>query len=152
MQYLTFRLNGVEYAIDVRIVETIVEDGATTAVPTPIEYMLGVMDLRGQVIPVIDLRRKFGLPATEGRVGANIIVFAVADAAGANATIGALVDEVSEVVNIEDADIGAGRIEGIALWEGYVRGIVRLEGRMVVVVAADSLFSLREIEAMHTAA
>jgi methyl-accepting chemotaxis protein/purine-binding chemotaxis protein CheW len=151
MQYLTFRLNGVGYAVDVKIVETVVEHSDITSVPTPVEYMKGVMELRGSVIPVIDLRRKFGMPESEDASRASIIVFIVETGDARSLTIGALVDEVSEVVTIEDRDVETARVEGLALWERYVRGIVRLEGRMVVIIEAEGLFSMSEIEAMRAA-
>jgi purine-binding chemotaxis protein CheW len=151
MQYLTFRLSGVEYAVDVRIIETVVEHGETTAVPTPVEYMKGVMDLRGRVIPVIDLRRKFGLPASGDSSRGIVIVFAVEDGEKRPLTVGALVDEVSEVLTIEEGAVEAARAEGVALWEGYVRGIVRFDERMIVIIEAEGLFSLREIQALRAA-
>ncbi|HUX42000.1 MAG TPA: chemotaxis protein CheW [Rectinemataceae bacterium] len=152
MQYLTFRLNGVEYAVDVTIVDTVVEDGETTAVPSPVDYMKGVMDLRGQVVPVIDLRKKFGLPEAQDRSRASVIVFTVESGDNRSFTVGALVDEVSAVVTIEEASIEKARSEGVALWERYVRGVVRFEERMVVIVEAEGLFSIREIEALRLAA
>jgi purine-binding chemotaxis protein CheW len=151
MQYLTFRLNGVEYAVDVKIVETVVEDCATTAVPTPVEYMRGVMDLRGRVIPVIDLRRKFGLPESDAAGRKSVIVFMVESGDGKTLTVGATVDSVSEVLTIEDGSVESARTEGVALWERYVRGVVRFEERMIVVIGADGLFSLHEIEALRAA-
>ena len=151
MQYLTFRLNGVEYAVDVTIVETVVEDNETTAVPSPVEYMKGVMDLRGQVVPVIDLRRKFGLEGDRGGLRASIIVIRVEGGGDKTLMVGTLVDEVSAVVEIEESAIEAAQTEGSALWERYVRGIVRLDERMVIIVEADGLFSLREIEGLRAA-
>jgi purine-binding chemotaxis protein CheW len=151
MQYLTFHLNGVGYAVDVKIVETVVEYDEITMVPTPVEYIKGVMNLRGRVIPVIDLRRKFGMPESEDASRSSIIVFMVETGDARSLTVGALVDEVSEVVTIEDGDVEAARVEGGALWERYVRGIVRFEDRMVVIIEADGLFSIREIEALRAA-
>jgi purine-binding chemotaxis protein CheW len=151
MQYLTFHLNGVGYAVDVKIVETVVEYDEITIVPTPVEYMKGVMNLRGRVIPVIDLRRKFGMPESEEASRSSIIVFMVETGDARSLTVGALVDEVSEVVTIEDGDVEAARVDGVSLWERYVRGIVRLEDRMVVIIEADGLFSIRELEALRAA-
>ncbi len=151
MQYLTFRLNGVEYAVDAKIVETVLENGAITAVPTPIAYMKGVMDLRGQVIPVIDLRRKFGLPGADDDRGANIIVLMVANGENKSLKVGVLVDEVSEVITFEEENVEASQAEGVALWERYVHGIVRFEDRMIVIIEADGLFSIREVEALRAA-
>jgi purine-binding chemotaxis protein CheW len=151
MQYLTFGLNGVEYAVDVKIVETVVEHCATTAVPTPVEYMKGVMDLRGRVIPVIDLRRKFGLPSMTDESRASIIVFTVEADDKKALTVGALVDNVSEVITMDESAVATAEGDGVALWERYVRGVARFEERMIVVIGADGLFSLQEIEALRAA-
>lgn len=152
MNYLSFRLAGVEYAVDVSVVETVVDHGSTVAVPSPVPYMKGVMDLRGRVIPVIDLRKKFGLPGRAAPGTEPIVVISVADGRKGNLAVGALVDEVSEVVGIADGAVEASRSDGAGLWERYVRGVARLDGidgaeaRMIVVIDVEGLFSLREIE------
>jgi purine-binding chemotaxis protein CheW len=151
MQYLSFRLNGVEYAVDVKIVDTIVEYRAATPVPTPVEYMKGVMDLRGRVIPVIGLRKKFGLPEIADSSRGIVIVFTVEDGEKRSLTVGALVDEVSEVLTLDEGRVESARGEGVDLWEGYVRGVLRFEERMIVILEADGLFSIREIEALRAA-
>jgi len=151
MQYLTFRLNGVEYAVDVKIVETVVEYRATMTVPTPVEYMKGVMDLRGRIIPVIDLRRKFGLPEASDTSQACVIVISIETAEKKQFAVGVLVDEVSEVVTIEEDSVEAAKMEGVALWERYVRGVIRLDGRMIVIIEVEGLFSIREIDALGAA-
>ena len=149
MQYLTFKLNGVEYAVDVKIVESVVEYSGATEVPTPLPYMRGVMDLRGSVIPLIDLRKKLGLPQSEDLVGTSVIVFSVSggEGAGKNLVVGALVDGVSEVLTIEEAAHG----ETVALWERYVSGVVRYGGRMIVMIEAGWLFSIEEIAVLSAA-
>jgi purine-binding chemotaxis protein CheW len=155
MQYLTFNLNGVEYAVDVRIVESVVQHEGATAVPTPLAYMRGVMDLRGQVIPLIDLRRKLGLPEREDTAGTSVIVFTVAgagnDGAKKSLIVGALVDGVSEVLTIDEALVETASGESMALWERFVSGIVRHEGRMIVIIEAKGLFSLEELDALRAA-
>jgi purine-binding chemotaxis protein CheW len=150
MQYLTFFLHGVEYAVSVNIVETVVEQCDTMAVPTPVEYMKGVMNLRGQVIPVIDLRKKFGLPQSEDAEGACVIVFSIEDGDKRRSALGALVDKVSEVITIDENSIEYSSAEGVALWERYVRGIVRLKSEhMVVIIEDEALFSTRELKELQ---
>jgi purine-binding chemotaxis protein CheW len=153
MQYLTFRLGGVEYAVDVRIIETVVQYEGAMEVPSPLTYVVGVMDLRGQVIPLIELRKKLGLEALGGLDGTSVIVFGVGqgEAEGRRLMIGAIVDGVSEVIDIDEANIKAAGGEAAALWERYVRGVARLEGRMVVVLSPEGLFSLEEIQALRAA-
>jgi purine-binding chemotaxis protein CheW len=145
MQYLTFRMDGVEYAVDVRIVETVVEHGDIMSVPTPLKYMKGAMDLRGRIIPVVDLRRKFGLADREDAEGGIVVVIST------GLTVGALVDEVSEVMDIDEGRVEIARGEAGALWERYVRGVIRIEGRMIVVIEPEGLFSIGEIAAMKIA-
>jgi purine-binding chemotaxis protein CheW len=155
MQYLTFRLGGVEYAVDVKIIETVVQFEGATAVPSPLGYVIGVMDLRGQVIPLIELRKKLGLEVKGDLHGTSVIVFVVGkgddkgDDKGRCLTIGAVVDTVSEVVDIDEDTIKAASGEGTALWERYVRGVARLEGRMVVILSPEGLFSLGEIQTLR---
>jgi purine-binding chemotaxis protein CheW len=152
MQYLTFRMDGVEYAVDVRIVETVVEHGEIMSVPTPLKYMKGAMDLRGRVIPVVDLRKKFDLPDRADARGGIVVVFAAGSGGGgAGLTVGALVDEVSEVLDIDEGRVESARGEALALWERYVRGVIRLEGRMIVVIEPEGLFSIGEIAEMKIA-
>jgi purine-binding chemotaxis protein CheW len=151
MQCLTFRLNGVEYAVDVNIVESVVEYSGAMAVPTSIDYMKGVMELRGKVVPVINLRRKFGMPEPDGSIRASVIVFTVEAGDGKTLTIGALVDDVSEVITMDETQVEAARNEGSALWESYVRGIIRLDDRMIVILEVEGLFSVREIAALRAA-
>jgi purine-binding chemotaxis protein CheW len=153
MQYLTFRMNDVEYAVDVRIIETVVEYSGATPIPSPLSYLRGVFDLRGQVTPLVDLRKKLGLPARADDEGTNVIVFAVPDggAGDTRLTIGALVDGVSEVLTIADEDIDRSKSDGARLWERYVRGVVRHEGRMIVLLAAEGLFSVEELESIRAA-
>jgi purine-binding chemotaxis protein CheW len=159
MQYLTFSLDGVEYAVDVRIVEAVVEYEGATLVPTPLAYMRGVMDIRGRILPLIDLRRKLGLSPRDDTTGASVIVFGVPGNSGVVAApgeesllaIGALVDAVSEVLTIDEAGLEAAGDAEVALWERFVRGIARVEGRMVVIIRPEGLFSLEEIASLRVA-
>jgi len=152
MQYLTFRMSGVEYAVDVGIVETVVERGDIMSVPTPLGYLRGAMDLRGSVIPVIDLSRKFGIAEESSRPsGGIVVVFSVESGAAGPRRIGALVDEVSEVLSVDERMIEAAKAEEASLWEEYVRGVIRVDGRMIVVVEPEGMFSVRELEDIRIA-
>lgn len=155
MQYLTFRLAGVEYAVDVRIIETVVPYEESTPVPTRLPYMRGVMDLRGRVIPLIDLRSKLGLPPSADSDEASVIVFGVRGSGSgdgaADITVGAVVDGVSEVVTLGEAELEAATGGEPVLWERYVLGIARRENRMVVIIQPSGLFSLDELAAIRTA-
>jgi purine-binding chemotaxis protein CheW len=145
MQYLTFFLDGIEFAVDVGVVETVVEFAGTTPVPTSLEYVRGVMDLRGRTVAVVDLRRKFGLSEGEPPPGACVIVLALSQKDGGGETVGALVDGVSEVVALDDLHPEQDSEIRSELWRRYVRGIARVEGRMIVLIDSRGLFSLEEL-------
>jgi purine-binding chemotaxis protein CheW len=145
MQYLTFFLGDIEFAVDVRVVETVVEYTGTTPVPTPLEYVRGVMDLRGRTVAVVDLGRKFALTAKEPPPGACVIVLALAIPLAGGETVGALVDAVSEVVSIDRIGTEEDHGERTELWRRYVRGIARVDGRMVILIDSEGLFSLNEL-------
>lgn len=145
MQYLAFYLNNVEYAVDVRIVRSVVEYAGETAVPSALPYLRGVMDLRGDSVPLLDLRKKLGLPARETDQGACVLVFSREEGRD-DRLIGAMVDGVSGVVELSDDEDGQDAHSEAGLWERFVKGITRLEGRSIVRIAPEGLFSEEDLE------
>src|SRR5512139_3658576 len=99
-QYLTFKLDEEIFALDVAKVREILEYSAVTKVPQTPDFMRGVINLRGSVVPVIDLRLKFGMSATEQTVNTCIIVMEIA-IDQETAIVGALADSVQEVLELE---------------------------------------------------
>lgn len=152
MRCLTFKMNGVEYAADVGFVDSVVENRALTAIPSPLDYLGGVMDLRGKAVPVIDLRKKLNLrEAASPGSALMIIVFSLEREGSAPTVVGAIVDEVSEVITIPDDGLEA-RDGGLSeLWEKFVTGIARIDGRLVVVMDVAAMFSKSELEAFKAA-
>ena len=144
MQYLAFKLDGVEYAVDVRIVQNVVEYAGETAVPSRLPYFRGVMDLRGESVPILDLRAKLGLRAGELGSDACVLVFTL-PGAGERALVGALVDGVSGVVDLEETTDSDADDAVHGVWEPFVLGISRLDGRAIVRMSPDGLFSSRKI-------
>src|SRR5450631_1044840 len=102
-QYLTFMLAGEEYGIDILRVQEIKGWDKVTRIPHTPNYVLGVINLRGAVVPILDLRCRFGLEAMEFGPKTVVIVVRVAGAR-AERTIGMVVDAVSEVYNVDTAD------------------------------------------------
>ena len=153
MKFLTFKLGMVEYAVDVGIVESVVEYGGSIQVPSPLPYMLGVMDLRGQSIPIVGLGRKLGLQPLEGTIKGSVIIFAMRpyEMESKAVIVGALVDEVCEVLTIDMGGLEGAHGEGAALWEPFVLGVAHHEGRMIVVIKPEGLFSLTELGSMAAA-
>src|SRR5512134_491620 len=104
-QYLTFRLSEEVFALDITQVREVLDYTAITRVPRMPEFMRGVINLRGAVVPVVDLRRKFGMPATERTVNTCIIIVELS-LEGERTVLGALADAVQEVI-----ELGPGQIE-----------------------------------------
>lgn len=144
MKCLTFLLRGVEFAVAVEAVQGVVEYSGATSVPSPIDCLIGVMDLRGEVLPVLDLGMRLGLGQAAG--GGRPAVVLLAAGIG-SAIMGALVDEVREVVTFPwDRPEEAGTAGELgSLLESFVTGVARHEGRLIVMLDAARLFSVEEL-------
>jgi purine-binding chemotaxis protein CheW len=146
MQYVTFMLDGIEFAVDVNVVETVVEYRGATQVPSAHDFVRGVMDLRGRTVAVVDLRRKFGLaPADAPRDSSVVVLSNLTGFSTGNVTIGALVDGVSEVVDIEDHEVAKDEATRAPLWRPFVQGIAKKDGRALVLIDSRGIFSLEEL-------
>ena len=137
-QYLTFVCAGEEYGVEILRVQEIKGWEGVTRVPYTAEYVLGVMNLRGVIVPVIDLRSRFGLPRQDFNASTVVIVVHVRGAGGEK-TVGIVVDAVSEVYSLAaDAikrtpDLG-GRVDGAC-----VSGLTTVDGKMVMLLDIDKL-------------
>jgi purine-binding chemotaxis protein CheW len=151
--YLTFRLGEELYAANVKNVTNIVELSKITKIPRTPEYMIGIINLRGSVLPVIDTRKKFNLPATEFTVNTCILVLEV-EVKNKIINIGALADSVSEVIEINDNEIKDPPSIGFSLNQSFITGVYKKkdEENFILILDIDSIFSTEEIIAIdqHT--
>ncbi len=143
-KYLTFQLGGEVYGLEILKVQEIIGIMTVTRVPRTPEFVRGVINLRGQVIPVIDLRLKFGMESKEDTEKTCIIVVQIARA-GQQVTMGIIVDEVSEVL-----DIGAEQIEdppsfGTSVDTDFILGMGKVAQKVVMLLDADKVLSGGEI-------
>ncbi len=99
-QFISFRIGGEEYAIDIMAVREIKGWTETTSLPNQPQHILGVMNLRGTIVPVFDLRRRFGMGLTEASRSHVVIIVAVLDR-----IVGLLVDAVSDILTIDSSEI-----------------------------------------------
>ncbi len=144
--YLTFKLGDELYAANVKNVINIVELSKITKVPKVPDYMLGIINLRGMVLPVIDARKKFGLALTEYTVNTCILVLEVV-INNNNVLIGALVDGVKEVIEIENEEIKDPPSIGFTLNKYFITGVYKKkddEG-FIMILDMDSVFSTDDI-------
>ena len=145
-KYLTFCLAGEEYGIGILKVKEIIGIMPITVVPQTPRYIKGVINLRGKVIPVIDLRLKFALAAAEFTERTCIIVVEIATA-GRTIMMGIVVDSVSEVLNIKAADIEATPSFGTKLNTEYILGMAKASGSIKILLDIDKILSVDELQA-----
>lgn len=145
-QYLTFMLAEEQYAVDVYDVKEVLEYTTVTRVPRTQEFMRGVINLRGSVVPVIDLRLKFGMEATEKTIATSIIVMEV-EIGGNKVTVGCLADSVQEVINLDAERIEPPPKIGTRINTDFIRGIGKQDERFIIVLDIDRVFSDEELHA-----
>jgi purine-binding chemotaxis protein CheW len=146
-KYLIFQLGAEEFGADVLKVREIIKIQEITAVPQTPEFVKGVINLRGKVIPVIDLRMKFGLPQQEYGDRTCVIVVR-ARAAGAEIPVGVVVDGVVEVLMISADDIEDTPDFGTGAVTPYLLGMARVKGRVRILLDMDQVLSRQELHGM----
>lgn len=144
-QYLTFKLAQEVFAVDVEKVREILELTTITKVPKTPEYMRGVINLRGSVVPVMDLRLKFGMPASERTVDTCIVVVEVLHENDVM-VIGALADSVQEVFELEPEQIEPPPQLGINMNADLISGMGKKEGGFIMILNIDKTFAVDELQ------
>ncbi len=142
--YLSFRLGEEVFAINVSKVLNILEMKPITRVPKSPEYMRGVINLRGTVLPVVDLRLKFSLPENEITVDTNIIVLSI-DKEGEPVTLGILVDSVKEVLELKTEEIVPSPTIGTKYNSTFIEGLWPVNENFIMILDIDKIFSVDEV-------
>ncbi|TVR32428.1 MAG: chemotaxis protein CheW [Spirochaetaceae bacterium] len=143
-QYLTFTLDRELYAIAVHSVKEVLEYTNVTKVPRTLDFMKGVINLRGSVVPVVDLRTKFGMDEVESTIATSIIVAEVSIADEA-VVLGMIADSVQEVINLDPQDIEPPPRIGSRVDSEFIEGIGKQDDRFVIILAIDRVFSEFEL-------
>jgi purine-binding chemotaxis protein CheW len=143
-QYLTFMLGGETYAVDSRGVREIIQHSQMTIVPLMPNFVRGVINLRGAVVPVIDLQARLGGPTTEFGKKTCIVIFDVTRD-GERVELGLLVDAVSEVVSIAAGAIEPAPKFGGGLKREFIRGMGKVAGRFVILLETDRALDIEEM-------
>ena len=149
-QYLTFKLADEVFAVDVAKVREILEFNSITKVPQTPEFMRGVINLRGSVVPVMDLRLKFGMPETERTVDSCIIVVEI-EYEGETLVLGALADSVQEVFELEPERIEPAPRIGTRLNADFIRGMGRHGEKFIIILDIDRVFGVEELSSLRDA-
>lgn len=147
-QYLTFKLEGEIFALDVGKVREILDYTSITKVPQTPDFMKGVINLRGSVVPVVDMRLKFGIPAQEKTVDTCIIVVEIA-IDGEVTILGALVDSVQEVFELEPSQIESAPRIGTKLRTDFILGMGKRDDQFVIILDIDKVFSYEELDTVQ---
>ena len=143
-QFLTFILDREVYALDIQQVREVLDFSDITKVPRMPDFMRGVINLRGGVVPVVDLRLKFGLGVTEKTVDTCIIIIEVA-LEGERAMMGALADSVQEVLDLDPNQIEPPPKIGTRLKTDFIRGMGKKNDRFIIILDIDRIFSTDEL-------
>lgn len=143
-QYLTFKLGEEIFAVEVARVREILDVGTVTKVPQTPDFMRGVINLRGGVVPVIDLRLKFGMTRTENTVNTCIIVVEVT-VGGETTVLGTLADSVQEVFDLEAAQIEPAPRIGTNLNTAFLKGMGKHNDSFIMILDIDRLFSAEDL-------
>lgn len=136
MQVVVFSLGQVEYGGDITKVQEIIRLPEITALPGTANYILGIINLRGSIIPIIDLKKKLGLPGAEITDETRVIVVEIN-----SQKVGLVVDEVSEVISFSSEEIVPADAVGFGIQEKYLLGVVRISERLLILLSLDRIFA-----------
>ena len=147
-KYLTFSLAEEEYGIGILKIKEIIGMMPVTTVPRTPEYVKGVINLRGKVIPIIDLRLRFGMESIDYSERTCIIVVEI-DGQTGTVQVGVVVDAVSEVLNVDTKDIEDTPQFGRSLDTEYILGMAKMEGGVKILLDVDQVLTGEESEAIR---
>jgi purine-binding chemotaxis protein CheW len=147
-QYLTFTLGAEMFAIGILHIKEIIEYGTLTAVPMMPSFVRGVINLRGAVVPVIDLASRFGGAPSAVTRKTCIVIVELHLADGATRVLGAVVDAVSAVLEIIRADIEPAPSFGTRIRTDFIAGMAKVNGRFVILLDVDRVLSMDEMTAL----
>ena len=149
-QYLTFLLGGEMFAIDILNIKEIIEYGSLTTVPMMPEFIRGVINLRGAVVPVVDLAVRFGRKSMEATKRTCIVIIEI-EAEGERQDVGVVVDSVSEVLEIPMSEIEPAPAFGAKIRADFIQGMGKINGRFVIMLNANHVLSIDEMAVLSQA-
>jgi purine-binding chemotaxis protein CheW len=147
-KYLTFKLGNEEYGLEILKVQEIIKMMDITHVPRTPHFVKGVINLRGKVIPVIDLRLKFGMDEVDETDKTCVIVVQISGRDGETVIMGTIVDEVSEVLDITAAEIEPSPSMGSSVDTQFILGMAKAKGSVKILLDINKVLSSQDIAAM----
>jgi len=147
-QCLTFVMDQELFAVEIDSVREVLELTTITRVPRTPDFMRGVINLRGNAVPVVDMRRKFGMSRVEDTINTCIIILEIVYD-GEAALMGTLVDAVREVIEIRPEDIQPAPRMGTSVASDFIKGMGRQGDEFIIILDIQKLFSTQELTAMQ---
>jgi purine-binding chemotaxis protein CheW len=147
-QYLSFKLDEEEFALDISKVREVLDFTKITKVPQTPGFMRGVINLRGAVVPVVDLNKKFGIKDTEKTVNTRIIIGEI-EIGGEETILGVLADSVHEVMDLEPENIEPAPKIGTKLNTDFIKGMGKRDEEFVMILDIDKVFSVEELSLVN---
>ncbi|MBC7701483.1 chemotaxis protein CheW [Aquabacterium sp.] len=144
-QYLTFMLASEQFALGILAIKEIIEYNSLTVVPMMPPCVRGVINLRGAVVPVMDLLARFGRPSSETTKRTCIVIVETQTAEQDSQVIGVLVDAVNEVLDIVPTDIEAAPAFGARIRTDFIHGMGKVKGKFVILLNANHVLSIDEV-------
>ncbi len=149
-QYLTFKLDDEIFALDISKVKEVLEFTEITKIPQTPEFIKGVINLRGGVVPVVDMRLKFGMSETAKTVNTCIIIAEVT-IREETTVLGALVDSVQEVMDLDPGQIEPAPRIGTRLRTEFLRGMGKRDNHFIMILDIDRVFSADDLTIVESA-
>nr|WP_320131496.1 chemotaxis protein CheW [uncultured Holophaga sp.] len=146
-QFLTFTLGGETFAMEIRFIREIIQYGGLTTVPLMPDFIRGVINLRGAVVPVVDLAVRFRRRPTEPTKRTCIVILEVGEGERLS-TLGVLVDNVSEVLEISDGEIEPAPSFGSSLRADFIQAVGKVAGKFVILLDVSQVLSVEEMAAL----
>lgn len=149
-QYLTFKLDDEVFALDISQVREVLDFTIVTKVPRTPDFMSGVINLRGSVVPVVDMRLKFGMSKTRKTVNTCIIIVEISIDCE-KIVLGALADSVQEVIELEPGQIEPPPRIGTRLNTDFIKGMGKRDDQFIIILDIDKVFSIEELAVVNEA-
>jgi purine-binding chemotaxis protein CheW len=146
-QYLAFTLGGETFAMDIRSIREVIQFGGITEVPLMPPFIRGVINLRGSVVPVIDLFVRFGRPACAVAHRTCIVILELTQGDG-TAELGVMVDNVSEVLSIAASEVEPAPAFGSDIRAEFIAGVAKVGERFVILLDVNHVLSIDELAAL----
>jgi len=146
-QYLAFTLQGETFAMDIRSVHEVIQFSGLTEVPLMPAFIRGVLNLRGAVVPVIDLSVRFGRAPTEAARRTCVVILEVAQGEK-RVVLGILVDHVNEVLEIGASEIEPAPAFGSQLRSDFIAGVGKVAGKFVILLDVEHVLSVEEMASL----